>query len=81
MLKHQGLWYKDCMQYLKVIADKTGDSLRRTSNRVLLFVGAGLTRRYLNLPNWRGLLEQILYLTGESMPLDYFLQKTYKTLS
>ena len=67
------------MQYRKVIADKVSGSLRRTSNRLALFVGAGLTRRYLNLPNWRSLLEEILKSCGEVMPLDYFLQKTDKT--
>ena len=67
------------MQYRKIIADKAGGSLRRTNDRIVLFVGAGLTRRYLNLPNWRGLLEEILKLIGGSMPLDYFLQKTDKT--
>ena len=67
------------MQYRKIIADKAGGSLRRTTDRIVLFVGAGLTRRYLNLPNWRGLLEEILKLSGESLPLDYFLHKTDKT--
>ena len=67
------------MQYRKLIKNKSSESLRHTNSRLVLFAGAGLTRRYLDLPNWRGLLVEILKLSGETMPLEFFLQKTDKT--
>ena len=45
----------------------------------MLFFATKLTRRYLNLPNWMGLLEEIPRLSSETMPINYFLQKTDKT--
>lgn len=46
---------------------------------MVLFVGAGLSKRYLNLPNWKELIEEMLLLIEHDMPLDYYMQLTDKT--
>ena len=46
---------------------------------MVLFVGAGLYKRYLNLPNWKELIEEMLLLIEHDMPLDYYMQLTDKT--
>ncbi len=42
----------------------------------VLFVGAGLSRRYLGAPDWAGALRQALDVVGDGPPeFEYFLQK------
>ena len=48
------------------------------STKPVLFVGAGLSRRYLNAPNWRSLLEEVLDFIYDSAGIDFYLQKTDK---
>ena len=42
--------------------------LTKTPTMPILFVGSGLTRRYLNLPNWEALLRQFCL----SKPYEYY---------
>lgn len=44
-------------------------------NRPIFFIGAGITRRYLNGPNWQGLLDQLINNIGLDKPYEYFFQK------
>jgi len=48
------------------------------STKPVLFVGAGLSRRYLNAPDWRSLLEEVLEFIQNPMEIDFYLQKTDK---
>ena len=48
------------------------------STKPVLFVGAGLSRRYLNSPDWRSLLEEVLEFINNPMEIDFYLQKTDK---
>ena len=42
----------------------------------VLFVGAGMARRYIGAPDWAGALQQALSLTGSESPdFEYFFQK------
>ncbi|HDA6927885.1 TPA: hypothetical protein O5S30_000623, partial [Staphylococcus aureus] len=50
--------------------------------RPILFVGSGFSQRYINTPNWEGLLN---YLINENTminkPLQYYIQKFNGDLS
>ena len=56
----------------------TSNRLHCGSTKPVLFVGAGLSRRYLNAPNWRALLEEVLEFIKNPMEIDFYLQKTDK---
>ena len=45
--------------------------LEKTNALPVLFIGSGLTRRYLNLPDWEGLLKK--YCIGK--PFEYYNDK------
>ncbi|MDW4268632.1 SIR2 family protein [Staphylococcus saprophyticus] len=50
--------------------------IKKMNVRPILFIGSGFSQRYINAPNWEGLLE---YLIEENtmikMPLQYFIQQ------
>ena len=49
----------------------------RFSTTPFLFVGSGLTRRYLNLPDWKGLLRHF----AERIRNDEFAYSSYENLA
>lgn len=52
--------------------DKIAILLAQTNALPVLFIGSGLTRRYLNLPDWKGLLRQYC-VSGK--PFEYYNDK------
>ena len=52
--------------------DKIAKLLAQTNALPVLFIGSGLTRRYLNLPDWKGLLRQYC-VSGR--PFEYYNDK------
>ena len=67
------------MEYRDRIRGDIKASLKQTSKPPVLFVGSGLSRRYISLPSWRELLEEILTFINHTVPLDFYLQRTDKT--
>lgn len=55
---------------LRTVLDDSG-------SRPILFVGSGLSRRYLGAPDWIGLLEQLIQLNPNcKFPIAYYAQNT-----
>ena len=50
------------------VADDLDALLRGTKSLPVLFVGSGISRRYLATPDWEGLLEHFAPEAGDSMP-------------
>lgn len=48
---------------LSSFAQQVSDHLSRFTAAPILFIGSGVTRRYLNLPDWRSLLSELSELT------------------
>ncbi|MEI0738870.1 hypothetical protein VQ056_23245 [Paenibacillus sp. JTLBN-2024] len=72
------------MREVHVYSDYLSESLARlrtvlddSGSRPILFVGSGLSRRYINAPDWVGLLEQLIKLNPNSkFPIAYYTQNT-----
>jgi hypothetical protein len=59
---------------LRTVLDDSG-------SRPILFVGSGMSRRYLDAPDWIGLLEQLIKLNPNSkFPIAYYAQNTGNNL-
>ena len=56
--------------------DRIAKLLAKTNALPVLFIGSGLTRRYLNLPDWKGLLRQYC-VAGK--PFEYYNDKARRT--
>jgi hypothetical protein len=51
------------------------ENIQKKGNRPIFFIGSGMTRRFLNGPNWKGLLEELIQKNGINKPYEYFNQK------
>lgn len=64
----------ESLSKLRTVLDDSG-------TRPIIFVGSGLSRRYLNAPDWIGLLEQLIKLNPIiKMPIGYYTQNTKNDL-
>lgn len=62
--------------YRQAVTDRINQSAPTHDEKLVLFAGAGLSRRHLLLPSWYELLEGILVDINSPRPLDFFLQRT-----
>lgn len=62
--------------YRKSINKIISDEAALADEKLVLFAGAGLSKRHLSLPSWYELLEDILADIDSPHPLDFYLQKT-----
>ncbi|MED3616055.1 MULTISPECIES: SIR2 family protein [Bacillus cereus group] len=63
-------------EYLEKSIAKLKMTLDDSGTRPILFVGSGFSIRYINGPNWLGLLKQLVELNPEiKMPIGYYNQK------
>lgn len=63
-------YIEESLSRLRTVLDDSG-------SRPILFAGSGLARRYLNSPDWIGLLEQLIKLNPiVTMPIGYYTQNT-----
>jgi hypothetical protein len=50
-------------------------NIAKLGNRPIFFIGSGMTRRYINGPNWEGLLTELINKINLKKPYDYYFQK------
>lgn len=64
------IYLEDCLSKLRTVLDDSG-------SRPILFAGSGLSRRYLDSPDWIGLLKKLIELNPIiKMPIGYYTQNT-----
>jgi len=69
-LSNYDAYISKSLSRLRTVLDDSG-------TRPILFVGSGLSRRYLGAPDWIGLLEQLIELNPTiKMPIGYYTQNT-----
>ena len=62
-------------EYRQAVSSVISDPAALPSEKLVLFAGAGLSKRHLALPSWYELLEVILGDIRSLHPLDFYLQK------
>jgi hypothetical protein len=68
-------------KYLKDSLYKISTLLNDSNSRPILFVGAGISRRYINSPNWIGLLEYLIEANpNKKYPIGYYTQEKMDNL-
>lgn len=61
--------------YRQAVKNINSDPAALPKENLVLFAGAGLSKRHLSLPSWYELLEDILLDIRSPHPLDFYLQK------
>ncbi len=59
------------LEAYKILEENIADK----GNRPIFFIGSGMTRRYLEGPDWKGLLEKLIKIESIDKPYEYFVQK------
>ncbi|MFD1885491.1 SIR2 family NAD-dependent protein deacylase [Paenibacillus wenxiniae] len=68
-------------EYLKDSLYKISTLLNDSNSRPILFVGAGISRRYIKSPNWIGLLEYLIEAnSNKKYPIGYYTQERMDNL-
>jgi len=65
---------QDYATYKAVVIEKIRLSLKSKQNQPVLFVGSGLSRRYLGIPDWHGLLSEVSKLNPRLRDYNYYRQ-------
>ena len=64
------------MSYQQQICQSISEAQSQSHGDLVLFAGAGLSRRHLQLPTWYELLEDILSDISSPYPLSFYMQRT-----
>ncbi len=64
-------------KYLEESLSRMKNIINDSGTRPILFVGSGISRRYIDTPDWESLLEKLIDLNPNiNMPIGYFVQQT-----
>jgi len=63
------------------VKDELNRATNNYGNDYIFFIGAGFSKRYLNLPGWRDLLQQILDIIESPYPVTFYEQSSYDLIS
>ena len=67
----------DYNSYLNDSINKITSTLDDSGTRPILFIGSGISRRYINAPDWENLLKKLIELNPNmNMPIGYYTQQT-----
>lgn len=61
--------------YRRHIEGRIAHALKETGAEPVIFVGAGLSKRYLDAPSWKSLLQSVLDRIGNAYPVEYYVQR------